>query len=235
VALNEAVLRGCGFLREASHESLSLLLARAVEATLAEDEPLWRMGDVPESAHFIRRGLVQIVRRLPSGDEATIGLFGPRECAGLVAVLGGQRYPAEAVAVSDRVDVIRVPSDVLRDSIASDPALARAMNGTLVSTSNLLRAKIEVLTAGEISQRLATLFLHLGERFGDETGDDELFIPVVLSRKMLARLVGARSETVIRVMTRWDREGLVSTSGEGFTVHGPARLREASEASSAGG
>ncbi|MCK6544639.1 Crp/Fnr family transcriptional regulator [Myxococcota bacterium] len=229
MALNEAVLRGCGFLREASPDSLARLLARAVEVSFAEDEPLWRMGDQPEAAHFVRRGLVQIVRRLPSGDEATIGLFGPRECAGLVALLGGQRYPAEGVAISDRVDVIRVPADLLRDAITSDPGLSRAMNATLVSTSNLLRAKIEVLTAGEISQRLATLFLHLAERFGDETGDDEVFIPLTLSRKTLARLVGARPETVIRVMTRWDREGLLSTSDEGFTVHGTSRLTGAAE------
>ena len=44
-------------------------------------------------------------------------------------------------------------------------------------------------------------------------------IPIPLSRGSLARLVGAREETVIRAMSVWRQEGWVSTDASGFTLH----------------
>ena len=63
------------------------------------------------------------------------------------------------------------------------------------------------------------LFDHLAERFGDEREDSSTVIPVVLSRTALAWLVGARVETVIRAMTRWQREGWIETNREGFIIY----------------
>lgn len=220
-----ASLRPFSLFREVPEEVLVKLCARADRRTLKEAEPLWRMGEPPATAHFIVRGLVQVVKRLPNGDEASLGLFGPLECAGILAVLGpGHAFPADAVAASEQVDVIRMPTAALKAAISEDPTLARAANHVLVSHAQLLRAKIDVLTAGAVPQRIATLLLHLAERFGDENEDGHLMIPVALSRRTLARLVGVREETVIRVMTRWEREQLVKTSDDGFLVREPAAL-----------
>ena len=51
-------------------------------------------------------------------------------------------------------------------ALAMEPSLARSANGVLASHAQLLRAKIDVLTAGEVPQRLATFLLQAAERFG---------------------------------------------------------------------
>jgi CRP/FNR family transcriptional regulator, nitrogen oxide reductase regulator len=225
VQVASATLRPFSLFRDASDDVLAKLCSRAERRVLNEDEPLWRMGDAPSFAHFIVRGLVQVVKRLPNGDEASLGLFGPFECAGILAVLGpGGAYPADAIAASEQVDVIRLPRAALQAAMDEDPALARAANHVIVSHAQMLRAKIDVLTAGEVPKRLATLLLHLGDRFGDESEDGDLMIPVALSRRTLARLVGVREETVIRTMTRWERESLVQTGEHGFLVRDSSAL-----------
>jgi CRP-like cAMP-binding protein len=225
VPISAAALRPFALFREASEDAVSRLAARAERRVLAEDEPLWRMGEHPTTAHFIVRGLVQVVKRLPNGDESSLGLFGPLECAGILAVLGpGHPYPADAIAATEQVELLRVPTAVLKDALVADAVLARAANHVLVSHAQLLRAKIDVLTAGEVPKRIATLLLHLADRFGDENEDGDTFIPVALSRKTLARLVGVRDETVTRTMTRWEREGLVVTEPTGFIVKDVAAL-----------
>ena len=226
VDVTAASLRPFPLLRSSSDEALATLVSHAERQVVPHGQLLWRMGQRPAWAHFIVRGLVQIVKRLPSGDEVSLGLFGPSEVAGILAVLGPSEsiYPADAVAVSDDVHVIRVPSAALKAAIESDPAIARSANAVLVGHAQLLRAKIDVLTAGDISQRIATLLVHLAERFGDVASTGEVIIPVALSRGSLSRLVGARDETVIRVMTRWEREGLVETTKTGFVVKSAHQL-----------
>ncbi|MBL8742920.1 MAG: Crp/Fnr family transcriptional regulator [Myxococcales bacterium] len=98
------------------------------------------------------------------------------------------------------------------------------MSEVLRQHNAVLREKVDVLTAGEVPQRLATLFLVLLERFGDEGDQGELQLPVVLSRRVLARLVNARVETVIRVLSKWDKESFVETSDQGFIVRDTGRL-----------
>jgi CRP/FNR family transcriptional regulator len=53
------------------------------------------------------------------------------------------------------------------------------------------------------------------------------FVPLRLSRGDLADMVGCRVETTIRVMTRWQREGVVETQREGLVIRDRVLLAEA--------
>lgn len=186
-----------------------------------EGAAIWHAGEEAESALLITRGFVQIFRAVSVGEDATIGLFGPKEMVGLNAVLDGPGYPASAAAVSDEVTGLRVSAQCLRMLRDNNIGFAHALNAVLLGHIRVMRAKIDVLTSGEVHQRLAALLIQLSGRFGDEQEDGSHEVSVPLSRRMLARLVGARVETVIRVMRRWEDEGLVQTHGEGFSLLRP--------------
>jgi hypothetical protein len=55
---------------------------------------------------------------------------------------------------------------------------------------------------------------------------------VPLSRQELADLVSTTFETAIRVLTRWERAGVVSTDADGFTLHDVTSLTAVSGVSS---
>jgi CRP-like cAMP-binding protein len=105
-----------------------------------------------------------------------------------------------------------------------DVDLAQAINRSLVSHTVALRQKIRIMTAGPVERRLAALLMHLAERFGDESANGSITIPVVLSRSDLARLVGATIETTIRTMSRWQKAGVLSTTPQGFVIHKPQEI-----------
>jgi len=50
------------------------------------------------------------------------------------------------------------------------------------------------------------------------------FVPVTLHRQEIADLVGTTQETAIRIMSRWNREGLVATEEAGFRIPDRSRL-----------
>ena len=78
--------------------------------------------------------------------------------------------------------------------------------------------------------RLATLLLKLYEQFGDDFDDGTSRIGVPLSRQELADMVSTSFETGIRVLSRWEREGLVRTDADGFVLSNLGRLAELSDA-----
>ena len=58
-------------------------------------------------------------------------------------------------------------------------------------------------------ERLATLLLELGDRFGQKAGKGTL-IGINLKREELADMAGAMVETAIRLLSAFCKEGLVS-------------------------
>lgn len=204
--------------REVSHERLREFARETTLRSFEEGHALWRAGERATHLTLILRGLVQVLRRLPNGDVSMVGLFGPREPIGTVAVIHRRPYPAEAVALSEVVEVLCVRAEPVLTVMSADPSLALAFNRVLCDTSTVLRGRIEVLSAGSVPQRLATLLLQLADRFGD-TGDDGVVrIPVALSRGALARLVSARVETVIRTASEWQKRSLMGSDGGGFEL-----------------
>ncbi|MFO0552706.1 MAG: Crp/Fnr family transcriptional regulator [Polyangiaceae bacterium] len=223
-AITPEALRQFPLLRYASDETLARLVAVAEKTEFAYGDIVWHAAEEPLKVGLLRRGIIEIVRVTATGAEVTLALFGPRECPGLFAVLDGKKFPADARVLSEVAEIVWLPRDPLLEAIDRDPGLARAMSEVLRHHTGVLREKVDVLTAGEVPQRLAMLFLVLLDRFGDEGPGGELQLPVVLSRRALARLVNARVETVIRVLSKWDKESFVETSDQGFVVRDTDRL-----------
>ena len=68
-----------------------------------------------------------------------------------------------------------------------------------------------------VEQRLAKRLLDIGSSVGlaDARG---VFIPLRLTRVELSEMAWCRSETVIRLMTKWDELGWVKTQREGIVL-----------------
>ena len=194
------------------------LAQTAVRKRLERGDALWRAGELATHFAVIASGLMKISRRSADGSDAIVAIFGPRESIGDIAVVRRAPYPADAIAASDAVEMILVDGGPVLAAMQSNPRVADAINKSIVAHSQALQEKIRIMTAGAVPQRLATLLLHLGERFGDELDDDTIFVPVALTRSELSRLISATVETTIRVMSRWQKEGWIETTHDGFRL-----------------
>jgi CRP/FNR family transcriptional regulator, nitrogen oxide reductase regulator len=211
----------------ADAELYDRIAASASTRSLHRGDLLWRAGDAAHSLTLIKSGLIKVVRPAARGRTAICGIFGPPDSVGDVAVLRGVPYPADAVVATESATVICIPSAVVSEVTRRMPNLAISLACSMQTKLTALHDKVDVLSAGSVESRLATLLLKLYERFGDDFDDGTSSIPVALSRRELADLVSTSFETAIRVMTRWEREGVLETTPQGFTVHKLAGLSEA--------
>jgi CRP-like cAMP-binding protein len=191
-------------------------------------EHLWHAGALPQALPIIRGGLVKVVRPTCGGHNAICGLFGRSTPLGQVALLKGIAYPSSTIAASKSLSVVSIPRAELLAALQVAPQLSLNMLCALEGRIAMLHDKIDVLSAGPVHARLATLLIKLYRQFGDEMDGGVVRILVPLSRQELADLVATSFETAIRVLTRWERAGIVSTDPDGFTLHDVAALTAAS-------
>jgi CRP-like cAMP-binding protein len=195
-------------------------------------EYLWRVGDQPASLMVVRQGMVKLVRPAPHGRSAICGLFGPGSAIGELALIKGIPFPTSTIAAT-AATVVCIPRGEALDALRRDAALSLNLLCSLETRLALLHDKIDVLSAGSVEARLATLLLKFYEQLGDDFDDGTSRIPVPLSRQELADLVSTSFETAIRVLARWERAGVVTTDADGFTLKDMAALCRASGIASA--
>jgi CRP/FNR family transcriptional regulator len=147
------------------------------------------------------------------------GIFGAPESIGDIMLLKGLPYPADAVVATESATVLAIPRAELLACVESWPQLGMSMARAIHTKIFALHDSIDVLSAGAVDSRLATALLKLYDRFGDDFEDGTSSIPVALARRELAEMVSTAVETVIRIMTRWEREGLLTTLDHGFVIH----------------
>lgn len=223
---NERLLRASRLFSRFDPSLVAELARRAVRHTLTRNELLWHAGDPAIYFTVIVNGLMKVVRRAADGTEAIVGIFGPRESIGDTAALELGRYPADALAASDTAEVLRVDAGPVLAAMAVKPEIGEAITRALLEHTRALQQKIEIMSAGSVPKRLATLLLYLAEKFGDEMGDGSTLVPVALSRSELARLVSATVETTIRTVSRWQKAHWLETNADGFVIRDLDRLRE---------
>lgn len=203
---------------------LELLAHNALSRRFAAGERIWRTGE--DAAHFvtIEEGLVELEQVTPAGEGMMMGLFGQGDTLCIMPALKGGPYPADAVALTESVSTLLVPAHAVFDAIDAHPALEHALNRALIAHADLLHAKIGIVSAGSVPRRLAALFLYLARRFGRQQPGGEVRLDLALTRERIGQLVGARTETVIRVLSRWQRAGWLHSGARGFELVRPEML-----------
>lgn len=183
---------------------------------------LFDEGDPSRSFFFVVTGRVKVFRLAPSGREVILEIFGPGDPVGAVASFEGFPFPAAASAAEASV-ILEVPREPLLKMLEGDPQILRGLlSGFSLRLLEMSRRIVE-LSAGRVEVRLAQLFLRLAaDCGGSEAG--AVFVPRRLTRQEIADLCGTTMETAIRVISRWGKDGILTTESEGFRIGDPEAL-----------
>ncbi len=191
---------------------LERLAVNSRTRSLRAGDYVWRRGDAAQYFMIVSKGLVAIRRISAEGEGVLVALFGPRDALCIVPALQHTPFPADAVAVTDGTEVLVVPAAPVLSTVDSHPELATALNRALLEHTSSLRSKIDIVSAGTVPRRIASLLLHLAGRFGRMSANGSVQIDPALTREQIGQLVNARTETVIRIMSRWSKAGWIQGS-----------------------
>ena len=188
-------------------------------------ETIFREGEPADRIHFVHLGRVKIVKAA-GGRDLILEILGPGEPVGAVAVFERRPFPASAVTLEPS-GILSIPEREFFTLLESRPEMMRRLLAGLTLRLMMVNKRMADLT-GSAEHRAARLFLTLGDRVGIATTGG-LKIPLVLSRQEIADLIGTTLETAIRLMSRWQKEGIVLTEKDGFLIPDVKVLKESEQ------
>lgn len=200
VALEQAELIG-----SLGPEQLVRVRALLHERRFAKQRSLYFEGDPADSLWILHRGSVRLYKSSPSGRTTTLETLGPGQIFGAVSALDSDAYPSSAEGVTDGIAWC-LPRAALLRLLAEDSGLGVAVLGILSERLHAAHERLRSFAHDAVPVRIARALL-------EATRDGEAHV----TRRALADTAGTTVETAIRVLRRFEREGVVR--GEVGLVH----------------
>jgi CRP/FNR family transcriptional regulator, nitrogen oxide reductase regulator len=191
----------------------------------ARGDVVFAEGELATELSFVVQGHVKIVKAAP-GRSVILRILGPGAPIGLTASFESRPYPGTAIAL-EPATVLQIPERSFFASVDRHPEIVRELLRVMMQRQAGLTSRVTELT-GSVEGRVARVLIDLAGTSGRREGQG-VTIPFPLSRQDIADLAGTTVETAIRIMSRWGKEGLVTTHDRGVTIHDPVRLRKAGE------
>lgn len=182
-----------------------------------------------QSFYLLWSGQMKMCRLTPGGKNLILSIFGPGDLFGVTPVLSGEPSGASFEALVD-VECLEIRRADLYALFGRQPELMSEILPYLTRHLAECRNCLVESTCARVETRFASLFLSLAEKMG-VPAEGGWFIPLPLSRQELADLTATTLETAIRVMSRWGREGVVTTRRDGFLLLDRSGLEELAWAS----
>lgn len=189
-------------------------LERLIEphATLHADDHLFRVSDPFRAIFAVRSGYIKTYLVDDSGREQVLGFHLPGELVGLDAIYP-ERHQCNAVAL-DTASVCELPFEAVESLAMVVPSLQRSMFRLMSKELGESHALAGDLSAEE---RLAAFLLSLANRL-KARGYSETRITLAMPRRDIANFLALATETVSRVFTRFEKDGLIHVDRREVTL-----------------
>lgn len=189
---------------------------------LRRGEHLFRAGDPFHSLYAVRSGSIKSYTPCHDGSEQVIGFHLPGELVGLDAIENEAHVCAARVLETTSVCVL--PFDRILEITCEVPSLQRQF--LRLMSKELVQGEAMLMLLGKASaeERLATFLLSLAQRF-KARGFSETEFNLSMSRHDIGNYLGLAVETVSRMFSKLQEDGVLSVHRKNIRIHEPARLR----------
>lgn len=220
----DSVIGACSMLNALTGEERTSLSEQSFMGYADRGEIIWLAGSPAQNIDVVGTGFVKMTRTTPQGSEVAIELLGPGQCFGLLVALEGREYPLSAIAVTSTW-YLKIPTRPFMEVYNSNGALRDHILRGLGPRLRKAHDMMARMSTGRVEQRLAAVLLILMNSYGEPLSLGTR-IAVPLTRQDLAEMAGTTVETSIRIMSKLQKEGILSTDKQMITVLDAASLSE---------
>lgn len=217
-------IRGISVFADLPPQALNECAGTAVRRPLLKGESIFHQGDQPVRFHALLSGWVRILQAGTDGELSVIRFVGPSELFGSLAMFTGRGYPADATAATDSIELSWSEAH-LRKLIDRHPQIAVNLVGIAAGRLAEMQERVREISTQRAEQRIANALLRLAQ-IEKQQGDAPMSISVPLVRKDVAALAGTTLYTASRVMSAWERRGILAPSGRRISIVLPERLTQ---------
>lgn len=203
-------------------EALSALFADRRVNHYKRKQLIFAEGNHPQYLFYIVSGKVKGFKSSEDGKDLTVSLYAAGDFLGYTALLEDAVYRVSAEALED-AEVALIPRGDFFSLLDANPAVTREFMRLLAKNNNQKAEQMVQLAYNSLRKRVANALLLLQQKYQRPENTD--FV-IQLHRGELANLSGTATESLIRTLSDFRQEKIISIDGGDIRLLLPNKLRE---------
>jgi CRP/FNR family transcriptional regulator/CRP/FNR family cyclic AMP-dependent transcriptional regulator len=216
------VMSGAPFLEDVPAKALEGFAAKGAVHRFRRGTYLCHQGDPDGDVFFLVAGRVEISSETPNGNRVLHATLDTPGFVGELSALGKMPRTASVLTLDDS-EVWSISSQSFLDFVTAEPTASRAFLQALARQVREHQSFADDLLYLDLKGRVAKRLLQLVTPSLDDLPADGVLVPAV-THADLASLCGGSRENVTRILTEWQRRGLIERDGHRYVLKKVAGL-----------
>lgn len=215
--------------QHATDDDLKLILKNSLTRSIEEGGFFFMQGDDATYLYVLTSGQVKLMQSHPNGHQVNLRTISPWQMFGALGATrsNGASYPATAQTMEDST-ALAVPSLFLRSMLETRPYLSFDLMNLMTTYIQEMQARYRELATERVEQRVANALIRLAGQAGTNSAQGA-GIDLFFSRQDVAEMTGTTLYTVSRLLSDWERRGILKTGRAKIRILNPHSLVQIAE------
>ncbi|MFY7740938.1 MAG: Crp/Fnr family transcriptional regulator [Flavobacterium sp.] len=221
----QCIVRQFSSLKALNKDELLKMAECKTSFTIKKGEPIFEEGESTNGIFCIKDGVCKLTKLSANGKDQIVKLVKPGELLGQRSMISDEPANLSAVALED-MEVCFIPKKEIMEFFNENNQFSMNVMKTICGDLKDADDHMVSLAQKSVKERLAETLLHLEDTFG-KNEDGSLHIQ--LSREELAGMIGTATESCIRLLSEFNKTGLIELLGKKIAIVDRNKLKRMAE------
>jgi len=223
MSFSPADLKQVVVFQHAAEDELQSILKNSIPRSIEEGGFFFLQGDESTHLYVLTSGQVKLMQSNPNGQRVNLRTIHPWQMFGALGVVREEAtYPATAQALEDS-SALAIESGFLHSLLETSPHISFDLMNLMTSYIQEMQSRYRELATERVEQRMANALIRLAGQVGVKS-EKETAIVLFFSRQDVAEMTGTTLYTVSRLLSEWERKGIIETGREKIKIIKPHDL-----------
>lgn len=217
----QCIIKQFNSLKALTKDELVRISGCKTSRTVKKGEVIFEEGEVLNGVYCIKDGICKLTKLSANGKDQIVKMVVKGDLLGQRSIVSNERSNLQATALND-MEVCFIPKAEILADLHKNPDFTFDV---LKDMANDLREADDIIVnmaQKSVRQRLAETLIYINDSFGVNPDGT---LSILLSREDFANIVGTATESAIRVLSQFKKEGLISTIGKQIKIENIEGLR----------
>lgn len=221
----QCIVRQFSALKALSKDELLRMADCKTSYTIKKGETIFEEGETTNGVFCVKDGVCKMTKLSANGKDQIVKLAKPGELLGQRSMISDEPANLSAVALED-MEVCFVPKSEIMQFFNQNNQFSMNMMKTICGDLKDADDHMVSMAQKSVKERLAETLIYLEDSFGN---NEDGSLRIQFSREELAGMIGTATESCIRLLSEFNKNGLVDLTGKKITIKNKSLLKKLSE------
>ena len=182
---------------------------------------IFEEGETLNGVYCVRDGVCKLTKLSENGKDQVVKLVVKGGLLGKRSLVTEQKTNLSAVALND-MEMCFIPKSEIMADLVKNPKFT--MDVLKKMANDLKDSDISLVNMAQksVNRRMAEILIYIYDNLGTNADD---YLNIVISREDYASIVGTATESAIRILSQFKKDGLISTKGKQIKIEDYGSLK----------